>query len=353
MARPFSPGRTAVTAPDPAPGPADGASPSPAPAAAAAPEAAPGVSPGDAFAVTMLEAAAARPVEEVADLLHHLGSERTSRLAPALQRAVATRPVEDLARLLALLRPDAPASAAEILRAAVLTRSADDVARLTALLGTDPDSGIRDALCEAAALRPVADVAHLTQLLHSIRSGASPAHSPAPAAPPGPGAEAPGGAGADAEDEAAAAAGARGGRGPVARLRPARSPLRWFAAAALVASGGLHLSIVSPYWGQNRAADIGFTALAALCVVLAVALVVRDRLWLWIAAAVTGMSTVIGYVLSDRLFVLDLGKTLTPWQSRLGLATLACAATLIALTLLLAAGRRRRRPAGPVRSGAV
>ncbi|MFF7992646.1 hypothetical protein ACFZDG_22975 [Kitasatospora xanthocidica] len=314
------------------------------------------MSPGDEFAVTMLEAAAARPVEEVADLLRHLGSERTSRLTPALQRAAATRPVEDLARLLALLRPQAPASADAILRTAVLSRSADDVALLAALLSTDPASGIQDALREAAAVRPVPDVAHLTQLLHSTPtvSGLSPA--PAPAAPYG----------SSPEDEAASASASAepetpeeldpGVRPPVgtgprafARLRGSRSPLRWSAAAALVASAALHLSIVFPYWGQNPAADAGFSMAAVLCLVLAGLVVLRDSLWLWIAAAVTGVSTVIGYLLSDSLFVLDLRTTMTPWQSGLGFATIACALTLLALTALLATAHRRR-PAGPVGS---
>ncbi|WP_459648262.1 hypothetical protein [Kitasatospora sp. Ki12] len=287
--------------------------------------------------MTMLEAAAARPVEEVAELLRHLGSERTSRLTPALQRAAATRPVEDLARLLALLRPEAPAGADAILRTAVLTRSADDVALLAALLSTDPASGIQDALREAAAVRPVPDVAHLTQLLHSTPTASGPATE---AATEEPETEEP-----PEDPDAGVRPPVDNGRRPLARLRGARSPLRWSAAAALVASAGLHLSIVFPYWGQSPAADAGFSTAAVLCLVLAGLVVLRDSLWLWIAAAVTGVSTVVGYLMSDSIFVLDLGTTMTPWQTGLGFATIACALTLLALTALLATTHRRRRPA--------
>ncbi|MFJ1709324.1 hypothetical protein [Kitasatospora sp. NPDC088346] len=318
----------------------------------------PGADPaGEDLAAAVMDSAACRPVEEVADLLHRLDPDR----APALRRAAAARPIEDLVRLLALLRPRDPFGADEILRTAVLTRPADDVARLTARLAPVPDSGIRAALCAAAALRPVADVAQLAELLQAApdtsetsealaaldtadaRGTAAAAHVLGPGTAPGTG-ETISGRAADADGPQQRPAAAPRARVRV-RGRRARSPLRWPAAVALVANAALHLPLMLPLWGQNPVADAVFTAVSALCLLLALLLVLRDAPWVWIAGAAVGGSAITGYLLGGGTSLTEVTGDITQWQTHLGPAALVCEAALIALTLTHAAARRRRRPA--------
>ncbi|MEU9134333.1 hypothetical protein AB0D08_40795 [Kitasatospora sp. NPDC048540] len=312
----------------------------------------PVIPPGEDLAAALMHSAASRPVEEVADLLLQLEPDRTPTLTPALHRALAGRPVEELVRLLTLLRPRDRDGADAILRTAVLTRPPDEVAGLTVLLAAEPDSGIRDALCAAAALRPVADVAHLAQLLQPVPEvvrPAGPVQLPEPSALSAPDATAP-------APYAELPDGSADGRAPeqMAAPRPAvrvrgrrtRSQLRWPAAGALLATGALHLPLVLPHWGQNPVADAVFTAVAALCLLLAVLLVLRDAPWVWIAGAAVGGSAITGYLISGSLAFPDLAADLTQWQSYLVPAALACEAALVALALTHAATRRRRRPTG-------
>ncbi|MEU2630817.1 hypothetical protein [Kitasatospora sp. NPDC007106] len=124
----------------------------------------------------MMDAAANRPYDEVADFLGHLDSDRAPALVPALHRAAAARPVGDLAQLLALLRPRNRGAAEEILRIAVLTRQVGDVAEPASLLAAESGSGIRTALPEAAARRPIPDMVQLARLLCPVTGafGAAP-----------------------------------------------------------------------------------------------------------------------------------------------------------------------------------
>ncbi|MGV9271419.1 hypothetical protein ACWDRR_43035 [Kitasatospora sp. NPDC003701] len=305
----------AVSGPDLAPVPRRVAPPPPVPL-------------GGDLAAAMMSAAASRPVEEVADLLCHLNPAHTPTLAPVLHQAVASRPVEDLVRLLVLLRPRDRAGADRILRAAVLTRPTGDVAHLTALLAIEADSGIHAALHTAASLRPVADVAHLAQLLRPAPAADRPTGSPARSDDTEP-----------SPDSAPCPPTRVLSR---ARPREQRPPLRWPAAAALLATGALHLPLVVAHWGQSPAVSV-VTALAALCLFLGAALALRGAPWAWIAGAATAATALTGDLLSGSLAPVQLVSEVAQWHSRFGPAALACEVAVLALTAAHAATRLRRR----------
>ncbi|MFE2728935.1 hypothetical protein [Kitasatospora sp. NPDC059327] len=289
--------------------------------------------PDGDLTAAMMSAAANRPVEDVADLLCHLNSSRTSALTPALHQAVAARAVEDLAALLALLRPRDRPGADQILRTAVLTRPTGDVAHLSALLATEPDTGIRAALHAAASLRPVGDVAHLAMLLQP---------APAPARQ----------SRADGQDTDHVGVRPDTGSGteppveagPRTRprvLSPARvsrkySFVRWPAAASLLATGALHLPLALSLWERDPAAATVITVLATLCLIVAVLLIrVRyDAPLVWSAATATGATTLTGYLLADSLLLPDVTGALAEWWSYLGPAALVCETAVIVLAIV-------------------
>ncbi|MGW2539967.1 hypothetical protein ACWC5I_03630 [Kitasatospora sp. NPDC001574] len=304
--------------------------------------------PGGDLTAAMMSAAADRPVEEVADLLCHLNSSRTSALTPALHQAVAARPVEDLVRLLALLRPRDRTGADQILRTAVLNRPTGDVARLSALLATEPDTGIRAALHTAASLRPVGDVAHLAMLLQPAAASSRQSQG-------------------EAQDTDRLGAGPETGSGTEppfeagprtsprilssARVRREHSFVRWLAAASLVATGALHLPLALSQRERDPAAATVITALAALCLLVAVVLVRarRDAPLAWTAAAATGATALTGYLLADVLLLPDVTGVLAEWLSHFGLAALLCETAVIVLAIAhTATNRPRRRSADSV-----
>ncbi|MER6788773.1 hypothetical protein ABT330_29865, partial [Streptomyces sp. NPDC000658] len=164
--------------------------PVPDPEAAAAPPAETARAHPDPVDGLLREAAANRPLEDVARLVALLEqTEGGAEAAADVLRVVgAGRPLEDVSRLVAVLSgpPHDVEHADHMIRAAVESRSVEEVARLMALLyrpPLEPHCG-DEAVRAAATHRPVEEVVELVERLAQERA--------APTAPP---ASAPHGAG--------------------------------------------------------------------------------------------------------------------------------------------------------------
>ncbi|MFD0331621.1 hypothetical protein ACFQZC_34430 [Streptacidiphilus monticola] len=109
---------------------------------------------------------AARPVEEVVQLLALLHPHPHSTPDPAVCTMVASRPPGDLAVVLRTLRATQPAAAERILRAAATAKPLPELAELLKLVGgdrTEADAALRTV----ATQRPVDDVVRLAELLRT------------------------------------------------------------------------------------------------------------------------------------------------------------------------------------------
>jgi hypothetical protein len=134
---------------------------------------------------------------------------------------------------------------------------------------------------------------------------------------------------------------------------PAPPPLafgrRTAAAAGLVAIAVLHVAAAGDEWADARGVFWLFIGLAAVCLALAARLALGLDRWAWPAVLGLAVLPIAGYVVSRTSGLPGATDDIGDWGNRLGLATLAVEAVLVALAWNSTAGRGVRRGAQPTR----
>jgi len=316
-------------------------------------------------------AVADRPLEEVIQLITLLEqSPAYARTTVDALRAVGVdRSVEDVGRMVVRLAspPRSADSADEAIRSAAESRPVEDVTRLMALLHRPSVEShcAEEAVRTIASRRPVEELVQLIGQLSEGRAATgtpvagTPSRNPRIGAPLPEEAAAPTPRPATGRDRgtphyrAARQARERGERDP-ARTTTLPNWPEWLTAAALVVCGLMHLPL------HRDGAPLGVYGFAvgvsALCLVLAVAVLVRGAVPLLVVAVLVPAALATLQLLEGRLHSRALSQALEigaapSWAA--GLA--AVAAALAALTVLLAAlaaERTGRHPAPRPPAGA-
>jgi hypothetical protein len=120
-----------------------------------------------------------------------------------------------------------------------------------------------------------------------------------------------------------------------------RSPLRWLAAATLVASGIVHIPVIPMHLEEAPYIGYLFIALTAVCFALAAAVLLVDSILVWAAGGVVTALAVIAYVLSRTVGLPQIQDDIGNWSEPLGIAAI----TAETLTVLLAVVALRRAEA--------
>ena len=120
-----------------------------------------------------------------------------------------------------------------------------------------------------------------------------------------------------------------------------RSPLRWLAAATLVASGIVHIPVIPMHLEEAPYIGYLFIALTAVCFALAAAVLLVDSMLVWAAGGVVTALAVIAYVLSRTVGLPQIQDDIGNWSEPLGIAAI----TAETLTVLLAVVALRRAEA--------
>lgn len=120
-----------------------------------------------------------------------------------------------------------------------------------------------------------------------------------------------------------------------------RSPLRWLAAATLVASGVVHIPVIPMHLEEAPYIGYLFIALTAVCFALAAAVLLVDSMLVWAAGGVVTALAVIAFVLSRTVGLPQIEDDIGNWTEPLGIAAI----TAETLTVLLAAVALRRAEA--------
>jgi len=120
-----------------------------------------------------------------------------------------------------------------------------------------------------------------------------------------------------------------------------RSPLRWLAAATLVASGIVHIPVIPMHLEEAPYIGYLFIALTAVCFALAAAVLLVDSILVWAAGGVVTALAVIAYVLSRTVGLPQIQDDIGNWSEPLGVAAI----TAETLTVLLAVVALRRAEA--------
>ncbi|HEU5043392.1 MAG TPA: hypothetical protein VFT75_04580 [Nocardioidaceae bacterium] len=120
-----------------------------------------------------------------------------------------------------------------------------------------------------------------------------------------------------------------------------RSPLRWLAAATLVASGVVHIPVIPMHLEEAPYIGYLFIALTAVCFALAAAVLLVDSMLVWAAGGVVTALAVIAFVLSRTVGLPQIEDDIGNWTEPLGIAAI----TAETLTVLLAVVALRRAEA--------
>lgn len=120
-----------------------------------------------------------------------------------------------------------------------------------------------------------------------------------------------------------------------------RSPLRWLAAATLVASGAVHIPVIPMHLEEAPYIGYLFIALTAACFALAAVVLLVDSVLVWAAGGLVTALAVIAYVLSRTIGLPLIEDDIGNWGDPLGVAAI----TAEAATVLLAVVALRRAEA--------
>ena len=126
--------------------------------------------------------------------------------------------------------------------------------------------------------------------------------------------------------------------------RPLRSPLRWLAAATLVASGAVHIPVIPMHLEEAPYIGYLFIALTAVCFGLAVAVLLVDSVGVWAAGGVVTALAVIAFVLSRTVGLPQIADDIGNWTDPLGLASLWVEGAVLLTATYALAPRTVARP---------
>lgn len=117
--------------------------------------------------------------------------------------------------------------------------------------------------------------------------------------------------------------------------RPLRSPLRWLAAATLVASGAVHIPVIPMHLVEAPYVGYLFLALTVACFTLAVAVLLVDSVLVWAASGVVTALAVTAYVLSRTVGLPQIADDIGNWTDPLGVAAITTEAVTALLSVLV------------------
>lgn len=117
------------------------------------------------------------------------------------------------------------------------------------------------------------------------------------------------------------------------RLTALRRPLRFPAAALLLAVAGIHVPIIGQHLREAPYIGALFILLAILSTMLAVLLVTCDSAAVWLAAAAVAIAAIVAYVLSRSTGLPQIGDDIGNWFDPLGIVALTVE-TLAAVTAI-------------------
>ncbi|MEU6172003.1 hypothetical protein ABZ832_08740 [Streptantibioticus parmotrematis] len=281
--------------------------------------------PGEGSACDALLNAAVveRPLEEVLDLVTELRRSHTDAAwgEEALRTAVVNRPVPEAAELAALAsRPPAdPRSSDDAVRTAASARPVPEVIEFVECLSRPPHDAetMHTAIEAAATRRPVHEVAELVRRLAHLRAPQTQADG----------------------DDSSRAAHTAPRRSSRQRARAdgesgaRRSVLRWPAAFAIALCGLVHLRAVLTHTGAFTVAEGVGGAIALVCAVLVVCLMVRDTTAVWCAVAGSAAAVVSVHAVARALHLSPLGAAFRHGASVAAVIAMAAGAVAVLLAL--------------------
>ena len=133
-----------------------------------------------------------------------------------------------------------------------------------------------------------------------------------------------------------------------ARHHARRAPQRFAAAALLLATAAIHITIIGQHLSEAPCIGALFLALVIVSTALAALLVSRDSTPAWLATASVTGAAIVAYVLSRSVGLPQIGDDIGNWLDPLGIAALS-AETLTAALALYTLGTRMT----PVNRGLV
>ncbi|MEU0525927.1 hypothetical protein [Streptomyces niveus] len=294
-------------------------------------------------------AATYRPLEEVAALVMLL--KRTGEVPnpgdEALRVAAVARPIDEVMRLVALLNepPHEIDEADTTLRAAAVGRPIEEVAQLVSYLGThenEPHFGAAHRSPERGEPVPtlfdrpdeqdeqgehdpyLGPAEPAGQAAHAARAQEARRVAPWTSAPAGPLPQVP---------RPAPTEGRRRTSGPAAHTESTalRSPLRWPAAAALLACGVIHLPTDFAGVRSGGYADAVSLVVTVFCLAFGLWLAAADSARIWAAGAATAVGIIAAHTLSGLGTVDLLRRSLGADFAWASPAALGCAAVALVL----------------------
>ncbi|PWI44856.1 hypothetical protein CK485_06545 [Streptomyces sp. ICBB 8177] len=295
--------------------------------------------PGEGSACDALLNAAVveRPLDDVLDLVTELRKSHADAAwgEEALRTAVVNRPVPEAAELAALAsRPPAdPRSSDEAVRMAASARPVQEVIEFVECLSRPPhDAETMHTAIEAAATgRPVHEVAELVRRLAHLRAPQT--RTDGDASSPATDATSPA---ADASSRVADAPSRHASRqralaGGEAGAR--RSVLRWPAAFAIALCALVHLRAVLTHTGAFTVAEGAGAAIALVCAVLVVCLMVRDTIAVWCAVAGSAAAVVSVHAVARAMHLSPLGAAFRHGANAAAVIAMAAGAVAVLLAL--------------------
>lgn len=122
-------------------------------------------------------------------------------------------------------------------------------------------------------------------------------------------------------------------------MRAIHSPWRFAAAAFLLLNAAVHIPLVPEHLEEAPYIGVLFIALSVVCVVLAVLVLVRDSLLVWVAAGGVSLLALLAFVASRTVGLPQIGDDIGNWTEPLGFPTLVAEIVTIAVTVGVLAHR--------------
>jgi hypothetical protein len=126
-------------------------------------------------------------------------------------------------------------------------------------------------------------------------------------------------------------------------LRRRHSGLRWPLAVAAGVAAVAHIPVIGPHLDEAPYMGILFAVLTAVCIALAVAVLVHDSAVVYAASAATCGLAVVGYAATRLVAFPMLADDVGNWFEPLGLVSIASESVVVVLSLMAMRGRRSPR----------
>jgi hypothetical protein len=127
-------------------------------------------------------------------------------------------------------------------------------------------------------------------------------------------------------------------------LSPQRYPYRWLAAAAAAIAATAHIPVIGPHLEEAPYMGILFIVLTVACFTLALAMIRSDTPAVYLAAAATCGTAVIGYALTRLIPFPLLADDVGNWLEPLGVLSVLAETTVLVLAVAALHTAAQHRP---------